>query len=103
MGYKKIFILGVDNTYPRDVFMNKNNRILNLENHSHSEDHVFDISASYECISQVMLDYYKLFKDFKKINIKNNIYNLDQYSLTGYDKTYNINKLLKQISQKKIL
>ena len=103
MGYKKIFILGVDNTYPRDIFRNKKNRILNLENHSKSQNLVYDISSYYSCISKVMLDLYELFKDYKKINKKNNIYNLDQYSLTGYDKSYDIKKLLQKLLNRQAL
>lgn len=103
IGYTKIFILGVDNTYPRDLFLDKKNNILNLENHSKSKDYIFDMSTYYHCPSQAMFDYYKIFKDFKKINKKNNIYNLDQYSLTGYDKTYDIQRLLKKISKEQKL
>ena len=103
MGYKKIFILGVDNTYPRDLFVNKKNHILNLENHSKSKDYVYDMTHQYESVHQVMFDLYKLFKDFKKINKKNNIYNLYEYSLTGYNKSYNIKKLIDKLSKKKLI
>jgi hypothetical protein len=103
MDYKKIFVLGVDNTYPRDIFVNKKNRILNLENHSKSQNSVYDVSSYYSCVSKNMLDLYELFKDYKKINKKNNIYNLDQYSLTGYDKSYDIKKLLKKLSNRRAL
>jgi hypothetical protein len=103
IGYKKIFVLGVDNTYPRDLFLNKKNDILNLENHSKSQDYILNQSAYYQCTSQVILDFYKIFKDHKIINKKKNIYNLDQYSLSGYDKTYDIKKLLKKLLNRQTL
>lgn len=99
IGYEKIFILGVDNTYPRDLFLNKKNNILNLENHASSKDYVFDMTGFYQSVSQVMFDFYKIFKDFEKVNKKKKIFNLDEYSLTGYDKTYNIQNLLKKINK----
>jgi hypothetical protein len=97
IGYKKIFLLGVDNIYARNFFLNKKNNILALESYSNMQDYVCDQTTYYPCLSKAMLDQYELFKDYKKINKKNNIYNLDQYSLTGYDKSYNIKKLLKKI------
>lgn len=103
MDYKKIFILGVDNTFPRDLFVNKKNHILHLENHSKKQNLVYDMSSYYSCVSKFMLDMYELFKDYKKINKKNNIYNLDQYSLTGYDKSYDIKKLLKKLLSRQAL
>ena len=103
IGYKKIFLLGVDNTYARNFFLNKNNDILTLESYSKMQDYVYDQSSYYTCLSKAMLDQYELYKDYKKINKKNNIYNLDQYSLTGYDKTYDIKKLLKKILNKQAL
>jgi len=103
MNYKKIFILGVDNTYPRDIFLNKKNHILSLENHSKRHNFVYDMTSFYPCVSKVMLDLYELFKDYKKINKKNNIYNLDQYSLTGYDKSYDVKKLLKKLLNRQAL
>ena len=103
MDYKKIFILGVDNTFARNLFVNKKNHILQLENHSKRQDIVYNMSSYYTCVSKVMLDMYELFKDYKRINKKNNIYNLDQYSLTGFDKSYDIKKLLKKLSNRQAL
>jgi hypothetical protein len=103
LGYKKIFLLGVDNIYARNFFLNKKNNILTLESYSKMKDYVYDQSAYYPCLSKAMLDQYELYKDYKRINKKNNIYNLDQYSLTGYDKSYDIKRLLKKLRKKKIL
>lgn len=103
LGYKKIFLLGVDNTYVRNFFLNKKNDILTLESYSKMQDHICDQSAYYPCLSKAILDQYELFKDYKKINKKNNIYNLDQYSLTGYNKSYDIKRLLKKLQRKQIL
>jgi hypothetical protein len=103
MGYKKIFLLGVDNTYARNFFLNKKNDILTLENYSKRKDFVYDQTSYYRCLSKAMFEQYQVYKDYKKINKKNNIYNLDQYSLTGYDKSYNIKRLLKKLSKKATL
>jgi hypothetical protein len=103
MGYKKIFLLGVDNTYARNFFLNKKNNILTLENYSKRIDFVYDQTSYYGCLSTAMFEMHQVYKDYKKINKKNNIYNLDQYSLTGYDKSYNIKRLLKKLSKKATL
>jgi hypothetical protein len=103
LGYKKIFLLGVDNTYARNFFLDKKNNILTLESYSKMQDFVLDQSVYYSCLSKAMLDQYELYKDYKKINKINNIYNLDQYSLTGYDKSYDIKRLLKKLKKKQIL
>ena len=34
MGYKKIYILGIDNTYPKDVWVNKQNKLFNVERYA---------------------------------------------------------------------
>ena len=57
------------------------------------------MTGFYQSVSQVMFDFYKIFKDFEKVNKKKKIFNLDEYSLTGYDKTYNIQNLLKKINK----
>ena len=36
MGYKKIYFLGLDNTYPKDVWVNKQNKLFNIERYAKS-------------------------------------------------------------------
>jgi hypothetical protein len=81
-GYKRVFIIGMDNTYPRNIYCDKNNKILNLEIHSGNENSVVDQSAIYRNIGELLEDLSTLFKDAFKFAEKKDLINLDQYSLT---------------------
>jgi hypothetical protein len=80
-GYREIYILGMDNTYPRNIYSNKNNNILNLEIHAGSPDYVADVSSFYECMGDLLVDISNIFYDAKKFS-RESIINLDPYSLT---------------------
>ncbi len=81
-GYKKVYIIGMDNTYPRNIFCDSNNRILNLERHAGIKDTVADQSAVYRNIAELLEDLTVLFKDIWKFSGDGKVVNLDQYSLT---------------------
>lgn len=80
-GYKKIFILGMDNTYPRTLYSGSNNEILIHEIHSGSNEFVQDITKMYASIGDYLIECAYLFKDLDFFP-KHNITNLDPYSLT---------------------
>lgn len=85
MNFKKIYILGVDNTYPRNTYSDINNSILNHEIHAgkkFKDTNIVNNSLSYNTMADLFQELSILFRDAKKFNKKNNIYNLDQYSLT---------------------
>jgi hypothetical protein len=81
MGYKKLYIIGMDNTYPRNLYCSKENKLINHEIHAGSTDYAIDHSDMFKNISDALIEYSYLFIDAKKFT-RNNIINLDQYSLT---------------------
>lgn len=80
-GYKKIFILGMDNTYPRKIFSGPNNEILIRETHAGSNDFFNDSSNMFQTIGDYLIDCSYLFKDAHLFN-RASITNLDPFSLT---------------------
>ena len=96
--YKEIYLLGLDNTYPRDLYSDKNNSILNLENHAGIKNSILDMTNLYGSFSDVLIEISYLFKDIEKFSKFKNIYNLDVYSLTNVFKKFSFNnKILKEI------
>ena len=80
-GYQKIFVIGMDNTYPRDLYCDSQNKILMLENHTGEVDSVDDRSYMYDCVGDALAHLALLFFDaYKFSNAKTR--NLDPYSLT---------------------
>lgn len=81
-GYNRIFILGMDNTYPRNIFCDDQNRILNLEQHAGTADYVVDQSSKYASVADLLDELAILFRDAKKFSNGKRILNLDVHSLT---------------------
>ena len=95
MNFKKIFILGVDNTYPRNTYSDINNSILNHEIHAgkkFKETTVVNNTSNYRSMADLFQEISFLFRDAFKLNINNNIYNLDEYSLTDAFKKQKFHK-----------
>jgi len=80
-GYEKIYIIGMDNTYPRNIYCDIDNRFLNLEIHSGSKDYVVDQSSRYSTIADGIYEISIVFRDLVKVS-NDKIVNLDRYSLT---------------------
>jgi hypothetical protein len=80
--YDQIYLIGMDNTYPRTIYSDVKNSVLNLEEHGGQDDEVLDFSELYSGIGDYLLEISYLFYDAKKFNKKNKIVNLDIYSLT---------------------
>lgn len=83
-GYKNIYVLGIDNTYPRNIYVGPNNELLNLEVHAGSEDYVNHFKDCYKMgVADKLVEISFLFRDlflFKRI--RPDIINLDPYSLS---------------------
>ena len=79
LGYKNIGIIGMDNTYPRQIYNNKNNKIVTHETSATSRERVNiePYSNVASCLERIL----KLFADLSCFP-KKNIFNLDPYSLT---------------------
>jgi hypothetical protein len=82
-GYSKVFVLGMDNTYPRNIYCDENNRLLNLESHAGVDDWAVDIGGCYGGMGDLLVALSHLFYDLRKFrSASSSIVNLDPYSLT---------------------
>jgi hypothetical protein len=81
-GYRNIYVIGMDNTYPRNIYCDEKNRILNLERHSGVADSVADQSSIYACVGDLLKELATQFLDAKKFAAGGAVKNLDRYSLT---------------------
>ena len=87
MGYDDIFILGMDNSYPRDIFCDNKNTIFRIERHAGERDTIFDQSAYYPSMDVWAQDLFDLFFDLHRCFKGHPVINLDPYSLTDvFDK-----------------
>ncbi len=82
IGYDNIYVLGMDNTYPHDIFVDNENNIWNVERHAGGLDHLIDQSPFYKRIEDVLWDLCFLFSDLQLFKDKP-VVNLDPYSLTS--------------------
>jgi hypothetical protein len=81
LGYKSIGVIGMDNTLPKNIYNNEDNRVHLLANQAGIDDCLVDVSSYH---SNVASYYYDVFKIFHHLGYfpNNNIFNLDPYSLT---------------------
>ena len=91
LGYKSIGVIGMDNTYPRDIYSDKNNRVFNRETHAGIKDYLIDLSIMYRNVAACLDDVVRLFYHLEYYPRKN-IVNLDPYSLTDRFRKINVNK-----------
>jgi hypothetical protein len=82
MGYKKIFIIGMDHDYLSTLKTGKSNEILQVERHSYDKYHVYDYTNCYTDISHYIFEFSKLLYDLKKLTLNKKIYCLDYNSFT---------------------
>ena len=82
LGYERIYVLGMDNTYPRNVYCGRDNRILNLEIHAGRTDYVADWGDLYGGVGDLLYELAYLFYDARKFVADGRVVNLDPYSLT---------------------
>jgi hypothetical protein len=83
LGYKKIFILGIDTTYPKTFYSNLTNDILNHEYGATNDHYVSNITKRYNTIADLLVEISSLFYDFNKFSKIKKIINLDRYSLVN--------------------
>lgn len=98
-GYSKIYIIGFDNTYHRDIFCSEDNKIYNYEHHTNKKyNYLQDYSEIYEDIADLLNEISQIYYDIRKFKKYNQIINLDPYSTnTNFKKKsilkYKLNKL----------
>ena len=81
LGYKEIGVIGMDNTYPRNIYNDDNNKICNLELHAGIDDYIVDQSSLYQNVASRLDDLARLFYHLEYFPFEK-IVNLDRYSLT---------------------
>jgi hypothetical protein len=74
-------IIWIDNTYPRNIYVDKKNRIFNVETHAGMRYLSYEISKHYYNIASLLEDLSRFFYHLEYFPNKN-ILNLDTYSLT---------------------
>jgi hypothetical protein len=79
--YRNIYLIGMDNTYPRNIYCDQDNKYLNHEIHAGAKDFVSDMSLFYNSVADGLYDIAQLFYDARKFK-NSKIINLDPYSLT---------------------
>ena len=101
LGYNSIGIIGMDNTYPRNIYTDKNNRVFILETHAEKKDYLVDISIIFNNVASYLDDVVRLFNHLEYYP-KKNIVNLDPYSLTDRFKKVTKNFFFRKNSIKKV-
>jgi hypothetical protein len=79
--YRKIYVIGMDNTYPRNIYCDQDNKFINHEIHAGDKDYSVDESAFYKSIGDGLSVIALIFYDSLRFK-RDKIVNLDPYSLT---------------------
>jgi hypothetical protein len=66
INYRKIFIIGMDNTYPRNIYCDQENKFINHEIHAGSKDFSVDQSNLYKSVGDGLTEIAQLFYDARK-------------------------------------
>jgi N-acylneuraminate cytidylyltransferase len=82
MGYEQIYLVGMDNTYPRDIFCDEKNRIFNYERHAGAANYLIDVTSQIPSMDVWAQDIFQIFHDLRRCFSGTNVLNLDCYSLT---------------------
>ena len=89
--YDSIFVLGMDNTYPRNLYCDVHNRVMSREHYATGDYYLIGIDAS--DVAGELFELSKLFDDLKLFERRSplKIMNLDPYSLTdAFEKVHSI-------------
>lgn len=81
LGFEKIGVIGMDNTYPRNIYNDQYNNVCNLEVHAGDNDYLADQSSLYPNVASLLEDLVLLFRHLEYFPAER-IFNLDFYSLT---------------------
>ena len=81
LGYKSIGVIGMDNTLPRNIYNNQDNKVHAIANLAGIDDCLYDVSSHHSNVASYYYDVFKIFHHLEYFPNKN-IFNLDPYSLT---------------------
>jgi hypothetical protein len=89
LGYNSIGVIGMDNTLPKNIYNNEENRVHFIANQAGTDDCLVDVSSYHSNVASYYYDVFKIFHHLEYFPNKN-IFNLDPYSLT--DRFRKVNK-----------
>lgn len=95
MSFADIGVIGMDNTYPRNLYNDPNNHICSIETHAGVDDYLIDQSLMYECVAARIDGLVTLFSHLDYFP-KNIVFNLDQFSLIDSFEKIDIERFMKQ-------
>jgi hypothetical protein len=81
LGYKSIGVIGMDNTLPKNIYNDKDNKVYCIENNAGVEDCLVDASNYHSNVASFYYDVFKIFHHLEYFP-NENVLNLDPYSLT---------------------
>jgi len=81
LGYKSIGVIGMDNTLPKNIYNNEDNKVHVISNQAGTDDCLVDVSSYHSNVASYYYDVFKIFHHLGYFPNKN-IFNLDPYSLT---------------------
>lgn len=79
--FDKIFVLGLDNTYPHDIFTDERNELWQVLVHAYGKTTRVSRSSEYQGIADYLFEHAQLFRDLEFFP-RNKVVNLDSHSLT---------------------
>ena len=94
MNFTDIAVIGMDNTYPRNLYNDRNNHICSVETHAGADDYLVDCSLMYESVAARIDGLVTLFAHLDYFP-KGIISNLDQFSLIDSFEKVDIEKFMK--------
>lgn len=98
MGFDAIYVIGLDNTYPREIFSDSMNSLLTVERHGGNQRYVADRTRSFKGLSDYLFEIYRLFRDLEEFS-GIPVVNLDPYSLTTvFPKVSRIEDIASQVA-----
>ena len=74
LNYNSIGIIGLDNSYPKDIYIDQDNSICFLERHAGEKDYLIDISSEYENIAAYIDELTRVFHHLNYFSNKNTFY-----------------------------
>jgi hypothetical protein len=80
-GYQTVYVLGLDNTYCKQIFCDKNNRLIRLEERTGEPAAVEDVTNQFLNMGNYHRNMANLFSDLYLFGRTSKIVNLDIYSL----------------------
>lgn len=81
LGFSEVGVIGMDNTYPRNIYNDKDNHLCIMETHAGASDYLVDSSELYPNVASYLDELVRLFDHLDCFPHKE-IKNLDSYSLT---------------------